>query len=164
MLRPLQFAIALCLATASFVAAQEVVWRALSNWATMPGGRTWGSTSTLDVDRAGNVWVFERCGANSCAASNLPPVLQFDTAGAFVRSFVTVGDVFAGLLVPVIESAADALVQGELPRVHRCANPRCNRVFFDASRNGKRRWCEMATCGNRAKAARHRQKVRQLTA
>lgn len=86
------------------------------------------------------------------------------SGGGFVRSFVTVGDVFAGLLVPVIESAADALVQGELPRVHRCANPRCNRAFFDASRNGKRRWCEMATCGNRAKAARHRQKVRQLTA
>lgn len=80
--------------------------------------------------------------------------------GGFVRSFVTVGDVFAGLLVPVIESAADALVQEELPRVHRCANPRCARVFFDASRNGKRRWCEMSSCGNRAKAARHRQKLR----
>lgn len=80
--------------------------------------------------------------------------------GGFVRSFVTVGDVFAGLLVPVIESAADALVHDELRRVHRCAAPRCGRVFYDASRNGKRRWCEMATCGNRAKAARHRRKVR----
>lgn len=80
--------------------------------------------------------------------------------GGFVRSFVTVGDVFAGLLVPVIESAADALVHDELRRVHRCAAPRCGRVFYDASRNGKRRWCEMSTCGNRAKAARHRRKVR----
>lgn len=80
--------------------------------------------------------------------------------GGFVRSFVTVGDVFAGLLVPVIESAADALVQGELARVRKCANVKCGRVFYDASRNGKRRWCEMSTCGNRAKAARHRQKVK----
>lgn len=80
--------------------------------------------------------------------------------GGFVRSFVTVGDVFAGLLVPVIESAADALVQGEMARVRKCANPGCGRVFYDASRNGLRRWCEMSTCGNRAKAARHRQKVR----
>ncbi|MBM4194366.1 MAG: hypothetical protein FJ202_08325 [Gemmatimonadetes bacterium] len=80
--------------------------------------------------------------------------------GGFVRNFVTVGDVFAGLLVPVIESAADALVQDDLRRVHRCASQRCGRVFFDASRNGRRRWCEMATCGNRAKAARHRQKVK----
>jgi predicted RNA-binding Zn ribbon-like protein len=81
--------------------------------------------------------------------------------GGFVRSFVTVGDVFTGLLVPVIESAADALVQNEMARVRKCANMKCGRVFFDASRNGKRRWCEMATCGNRAKAARHRQKVRR---
>lgn len=78
--------------------------------------------------------------------------------GGFVRNFVTAGDVFAGLLIPVIESAADALVHGELTRVRRCADPRCTRVFFDGSRNGKRRWCEMATCGNRAKAARHRRR------
>lgn len=86
--------------------------------------------------------------------------VETSSDGGFVRSFVTVGDVFAGLLVPVIESAADALVQVELARVHRCANPRCSRVFYDASRNGKRRWCDMSSCGNRAKAARHRQKVR----
>jgi predicted RNA-binding Zn ribbon-like protein len=76
--------------------------------------------------------------------------------GGFTRNFVTVGDVFAGLLIPVIESAADALVTNELTRVRRCADPRCRRVFYDSTRNGTRRWCEMATCGNRAKAARHR--------
>ncbi|MDA1080145.1 MAG: CGNR zinc finger domain-containing protein [Gemmatimonadetes bacterium] len=84
--------------------------------------------------------------------------------GGFVRSFVTVGDVFAGLLVPVIESAADTLVADEQRRIRTCASPRCGRVFYDASRNGKRRWCEMATCGNRAKAARHRQKLRKVNA
>ncbi|MFI5231770.1 MAG: CGNR zinc finger domain-containing protein [Gemmatimonadales bacterium] len=79
--------------------------------------------------------------------------------GGFVRNFVTAGDVFAGLMIPIIESAADALVSGELQRVRRCADPRCARVFFDGSRNGTRRWCDMKTCGNRAKAARHRKKV-----
>lgn len=79
--------------------------------------------------------------------------------GGFVRNFVTTGDVFAGLMIPIIESAADALVAGELQRVRRCADPRCARVFYDGSRNGKRRWCDMKTCGNRAKAARHRKKV-----
>lgn len=78
--------------------------------------------------------------------------------GGFVRNFVTAGDVFAGLMIPVIESAADGLVAGELRRVRKCANPACTRVFFDGSRNGKRRWCDMKTCGNRAKAARHRRK------
>ena len=79
--------------------------------------------------------------------------------GCFVRSFVPVGDAFAGLMIPVVECAADALVMRELHRVRRCADVRCSRVFFDATKNGRRRWCDMATCGNRAKAARHRRKI-----
>ena len=77
----------------------------------------------------------------------------------FVRSFVPGGDAFAGLMIPVVESAADALVLGELGRVRRCAGPRCARVFLDVTKNGTRRWCDMRTCGNRAKAARHRSKI-----
>lgn len=79
--------------------------------------------------------------------------------GSFVRSFVPVGDAFAGLMIPVVESAADALVTGELIRVRRCADARCLHVFFDSTKNGRRRWCDMSTCGNRAKAARHRRRV-----
>jgi predicted RNA-binding Zn ribbon-like protein len=56
----------------------------------------------------------------------------------------------------VVESAGDAMVQGELARVRRCAAGDCVRVFFDGTRNGRRRWCDMASCGNRAKAARFR--------
>ena len=79
--------------------------------------------------------------------------------GSFVRSFVSVGDAFAGLLIPIVEGAADALILAELSRVRRCADPRCGRVFQDETKNGRRRWCDMATCGNRAKAARHRMKL-----
>ena len=46
------------------------------------------------------------------------------------------------------------------PRVRRCADPNCTHVFLDSTKNGRRRWCDMRTCGNRAKAARHRTKVR----
>ena len=81
--------------------------------------------------------------------------------GTFARSFVPVGDAFAGLMIPVVESAADALVIGELARIRRCADGRCPRVFYDGTKNGRRRWCDMATCGNRAKAARHRVRMRQ---
>ena len=81
------------------------------------------------------------------------------TDGTFARSFVPVGDAFAGLIIPIVESAADALILGELPRVRRCADQRCTRVFYDATRNRRRRWCDMAACGNRAKAARHRAKA-----
>jgi predicted RNA-binding Zn ribbon-like protein len=81
--------------------------------------------------------------------------------GTYARTFVPVGDAFAGLMIPIVESAADALILGELPRVRRCADTRCARVFYDSTKNGRRRWCDMATCGNRAKAARHRQKLRE---
>lgn len=81
--------------------------------------------------------------------------------GVYARTFVPVGDAFAGLMIPIVESAADALILGELPRVRRCADGRCARVFYDSTKNGRRRWCDMSTCGNRAKAARHRQKLRQ---
>lgn len=77
--------------------------------------------------------------------------------GSFHRTFVPGGDAFAALVIPVVESAADALVTGELARVRRCAaEPPCPRVFLDTSRSGRRRWCDMKTCGNQAKAARHR--------
>jgi predicted RNA-binding Zn ribbon-like protein len=76
--------------------------------------------------------------------------------GSYARSFVPTGDAFAGLMIPVVDSAADALSSGELARVRRCADTRCHRVFVDTTKNGRRRWCDMGTCGNRAKAARHR--------
>jgi streptogramin lyase len=66
----------------------------VEGWARMPGGRTWGSTSAVDIDRDGvSVWVAERCGANNCwdaAAGQMSPldvVLKFDENGTLVRSF-----------------------------------------------------------------------------
>ena len=82
--------------------------------------------------------------------------LELRRDGTVGRTFVPVGDAFAGLLIPVVESASDALVSGELSRVRRCAGDDCSRVFLDVTRNGARRWCDMSGCGNRAKAARHR--------
>ena len=85
--------------------------------------------------------------------------IELQGDGTFVRAFVPVGDAFAGLLIPIVDGAADALILDELARVRRCADPRCGRVFQDETKNGRRRWCDMATCGNRAKAARHRMKL-----
>ena len=50
-------------------------------------------------------------------------------------------------------SAAGLLTDGEVGRVKQCAGPGCGWVFFDES--GRRRWCAMEDCGNRAKARRH---------
>lgn len=46
-------------------------------------------------------------------------------------------------------------------RVRACAHPDCILYFFDTSGNGGRRWCSMATCGNRAKAKRHYARVQR---
>jgi len=86
--------------------------------------------------------------------------LDAHTDGGYARTFVPTGDAFAGLMIPIVDSAADSLVDEELARVRRCADPRCHRVFLDGTKNGLRRWCDMGTCGNRAKAARHRARVR----
>jgi predicted RNA-binding Zn ribbon-like protein len=40
-------------------------------------------------------------------------------------------------------------------RIRRCQHADCVLWFYDTTRNGTRRWCSMATCGNRAKAQRH---------
>jgi hypothetical protein len=55
---------------------------------TLPDGRTWGSTSAVDIDIDGtSIWVGERCGTNSCAGSDLDSVLKFDADGNLVTSF-----------------------------------------------------------------------------
>lgn len=58
------------------------------------------------------------------------------------------------ILGPVARSAAEVLASADLGRVRRCAEPGCGWFFFDLTRNHTRRWCNMARCGNRAKARR----------
>ena len=63
-------------------------YQTIVGWAKMPEGRTWGSTSAVDIDKDGvSIWVAERCGANSCANSQLPSILKFDANGNLVKSF-----------------------------------------------------------------------------
>jgi predicted RNA-binding Zn ribbon-like protein len=45
-------------------------------------------------------------------------------------------------------------------RIRRCAGHGCVLHFYDASRGGRRQWCSMAACGNRAKARRHYERAR----
>jgi predicted RNA-binding Zn ribbon-like protein len=59
------------------------------------------------------------------------------------------------LLAPVLWSAGDLLLEQGRARVRRCANDKCLWLYVDRSRTGSRRWCDMASCGNRAKARRH---------
>jgi predicted RNA-binding Zn ribbon-like protein len=63
-----------------------------------------------------------------------------------------VDDALARLAQPIVQ----AIASGHEDRIRICANDECRWIFYDESRTGRRRWCDMSTCGNRAKAARHR--------
>ncbi|OLD99871.1 MAG: hypothetical protein AUG80_03900 [Candidatus Rokubacteria bacterium 13_1_20CM_4_68_9] len=64
-------------------------------------------------------------------------------------------DALDRLLWPIIRSASEVLTSTDIAAVRVCAAPACRRLFLDGSRNGTRRWCDMAVCGNRAKVQRH---------
>ena len=55
----------------------------------------------------------------------------------------------------VVRSAADLLTSEKLHSVRACAAEDCRWLFLDISKNHSRRWCDMETCGNQAKARRH---------
>jgi predicted RNA-binding Zn ribbon-like protein len=59
------------------------------------------------------------------------------------------------LLWQVVRSAADLLTSDKLRDVRACAAEDCRWLFLDTSKNHSRRWCNMETCGNQAKARRH---------
>jgi predicted RNA-binding Zn ribbon-like protein len=59
-------------------------------------------------------------------------------------------------LWPVILSAAELLATGDRRRLKECPAPEgCGWLYLDTSKNGTRKWCNMKTCGNIAKARRY---------
>jgi len=61
---------------------------------------------------------------------------------------------------PIIDAATSLLTSDRRARVRVCDGETCLWLFIDNSRQGNRRWCDMTTCGNQAKAKRHYAKVR----
>ncbi len=81
-------AVAAVVAFSQAVDAQRDSYRLVESFFKLPNGRTIGSTVGITIDRDGaSVWVFERCGAQTCVGSPVAPVLQFDASGALVKSF-----------------------------------------------------------------------------
>lgn len=97
--------------------------------------------------------------SGSLATADLPDFLTACAEG--LRSAPVAADLAveargqAGRIVPLeaaIALSALALLP-EAGRIRICQN--CCWLFLDRSRNGSRRWCDMAVCGNRQKAKRH---------
>jgi predicted RNA-binding Zn ribbon-like protein len=75
-----------------------------------------------------------------------------------------VGDPIDDALARLADPIVLELTSGQPERIRQCGGDTCFWFFYDTSRTQRRRWCDMATCGNRAKAARHRARSKAVTA
>jgi predicted RNA-binding Zn ribbon-like protein len=72
-------------------------------------------------------------------------------------------EVFGPFADPILTAAIDLLTSVSRSLVRQCADEGCGWLFLDRSHARKRRWCNMADCGNRNKAREHyRRKARLL--
>jgi predicted RNA-binding Zn ribbon-like protein len=62
------------------------------------------------------------------------------------------------VLAPLAEVAAEFLTTANFELVRRCENEECVLWFYDQTKSHRRRWCSMATCGNRHKVAAFRRR------
>jgi len=64
------------------------------------------------------------------------------------------------LLIPVGEALASLVCSEDFSNIKACEGSVCTLLFADHTRGRQRRWCSMAICGNRAKQAAHRHRLR----
>ena len=80
--------------------------------------------------------------------------LVLDAAG--LQAGFTDGELVFEAREPVVAAVAAALADGSFARAKACRAVDCRWAFVDTARNRSRQWCDMAICGNRAKARRFR--------
>jgi predicted RNA-binding Zn ribbon-like protein len=72
-------------------------------------------------------------------------------------------DELGAVLWPVVRSAAELLTSSETRLLKECGSDTCEWLFLDSSKNKRRRWCDMRSCGNLAKVRRHRRRRKAET-
>jgi predicted RNA-binding Zn ribbon-like protein len=101
---------------------------------------------------------------NSVVSEMMARMRVVSEEGGFAWKWMAEGKSLDGVLWPIAKSAADLLTSDRLRSVRECAAEDCGWLFIDNSANQRRRWCDMKVCGNRAKARRHYQRSRKMTA
>lgn len=91
---------------------------------------------------------------NSELVKLAPRIIVKDTKGRLAWRWKDNGDAEEALIATLVSDAAELAVSDNLERVRVCAATDCGWLFLDTSKNGKRRWCDMADCGNREKQRR----------
>jgi predicted RNA-binding Zn ribbon-like protein len=107
------------------------------------GARASGKAPARDV-RLVNDWARQ-----PVPSPQLDPNLQLRFTGP---------DPCRAALAQLAHAAIELVAGTDLQRIRNCGNPTCSLMFIDHSRPGRRRWCSMERCGNRAKTARYRQR------
>ena len=75
----------------------------------------------------------------------------------YVVVFEPVGGKWVDRIERVLAGSFGSLLRRSHPaRLKRCADESCRRAFVDETRSRTRRWCDLGTCGNRARVRRHR--------
>jgi predicted RNA-binding Zn ribbon-like protein len=87
------------------------------------------------------------------------PHLARDSEGGLTLTRRVRAEPVASMLGAVAEATAQLLVEGDFNLVKQCEHPECILWFYDRTKAHKRRWCSMALCGNRYKAAQFRKKA-----
>jgi len=93
------------------------------------------------------------------AAPVIPAQLRL-SGGMAVLGTPEVPQTVSQVLGGIAKDAAGLLGTSQRSRLRICPGPGCAGRFADDSPAGRRRWCSMAVCGNRSKAATHRQVAR----
>jgi predicted RNA-binding Zn ribbon-like protein len=92
---------------------------------------------------------------NEALSQVMPQARIVPTASGFHWDWTGRQEQLDRMLLAVVRSAADLLTSEQLEGVRMCASEDCSWLFLDTSKNHSRRWCDMKSCGNRAKARRH---------
>ena len=95
--------------------------------------------------------------ALQAAARTARPALQVGPGGQVSLAAGPGGPLDAGL-VTLLLAIRDAQRDGTWQRLKACGNPDCRWAFYDRSHSRAGAWCDMATCGNRIKNRRLRQR------
>lgn len=127
------------------VALRAALWR-IFNAVASDGEVSDGDLETLDRSKMS-------------AARNSKIVCE---GGEFKRCCKTEAPTLERALRLIVEAAEDLLLNGRLDRLHSCGGATCEWMFLDLSKNGRRRWCSMATCGNDAKVKKFRKQKKDV--
>jgi predicted RNA-binding Zn ribbon-like protein len=93
-----------------------------------------------------------------------PAYIEHDASDkSFAWTWASEHNGLTDLLQPVVWSASQLLTSPDVARVKTCTNDDCGWLFLDTSRKHNRKWCEMAVCGNRAKARRFYRRAKDRT-